>query len=105
MAYLKTLRGRPEVGSVLKPVRGSDSEVLARGEALHTEHCGSCHPGKAPDLKALYRRGEMANGEPVKEPAVLTRIRSGHANAPPNESLEEAALFALINYLKAHAPQ
>src|SRR5215203_6799300 len=43
MAFLKTLKGRPEIVPVLQPIRGNDDEVLRTGKALYTEHCGTCH--------------------------------------------------------------
>lgn len=91
LAYLKTLRSRPEIGAVLKPVRGSDAEVLATGKKLFDERCSKCH-------ETLKGTAE----EPVREAIILPRVRDNHgATVPPEDPLEEAAIFALLQYLKA----
>ena len=91
IAYLKTLRARPEIGAVLKPVRGSDLEVLATGKRLYEEHCLSCH-------ETLTGTAD----EPVKETVILPRARDNHGGTtPPDKSLDDAAVFSLLAYLKA----
>ena len=90
MAYLKTLRARPEVGAVLKPIRGSDQEILATGRRLYTDRCLPCHEKIAgtPD-------------EPVREAVIFPRSRDNHGNStPPDNELDDAAVFALLAYLK-----
>lgn len=103
LAYLKTLRSRPEIGAVLKPIRGADDEILASGKALHAEHCGSCHDGpgaKAPALLGIYTRESLANGDPVSEAPIIARIREGHGGMAKNEGLDDGALFRLMAFLK-----
>jgi mono/diheme cytochrome c family protein len=105
MAYLKTLRGRPEITPVLRPIRGSDEEILSRGKKIYAEECESCHaPGeeKIPDLLTLYKRPAFENGERVAETGIVQRIREGHGEmAPKAETFDDASLFTLIAYLKA----
>jgi mono/diheme cytochrome c family protein len=105
MSYLKTLRSRPEIRPVLKPIRGSDEEILASGKRLHAEHCGPCHDAAgaaAPALLGIYRREKLANGEPVAEAAIVPMIREGHGGmAPKRDVLDDWALFRLIAFLKA----
>lgn len=91
IAYLKTLRARPEIGAVLKPVRGSDQEVLATGKKLYEERCRSCHETFAGSAE-----------EPVKESVILPRARDNHGGTtPPEKSLDDAAVFTLLAFLKA----
>ena len=91
LAYLKTLRGRPEINPVLKPIRGSDDDILAAGKKHFSEHCGSCHEVQ-----------KLLSGEPVKESAVVSRTREGHGGMPSKKDiLDDADLFALMAFLKA----
>jgi mono/diheme cytochrome c family protein len=105
MAFLKTLQGRPEIVPVLKPIRGTDEEVLKAGKALYTENCESCHSrlaGTTPNLLTVYKRDTLADGSRVEESAIVRRIREGHADMPSKaEAFDEAALFSLVAYLKA----
>jgi mono/diheme cytochrome c family protein len=105
MAFLKTLRGRPEIVAVLKPIRGTDDEVLASGKALFAEHCESCHAssgGKFPDLRTLYKRETFADGARVEEAAIVRRVREGHGGMPAKpDTFDEAALFSLVAFFKA----
>lgn len=105
LAYLKTLRGRPEVVPVLQPIRGSDEEILASGKKHFAEQCAGCHvqpEGKAPDLLTLYTRRAFANGEQVEEGAIVTRVREGHGGmTAKTDVLDDAALFTLVAFLKA----
>lgn len=106
IAFLKTLRGRPEIVPVLKPGRGSDDEVLKAGQAHYTEHCAGCHePNQgrtAPDLTSLYRRETLADGGRVEEAAIVKRVREGHGGMSAKaDVLDEATLFQLVAYLKA----
>jgi predicted CXXCH cytochrome family protein len=105
LAYLKTLRARPEVGSVLNPVRGSDQEILVLGRKLFGEQCGACHDragSTAPAVLDVYSREQLASGESVKEATLIQRIRDNHAGKS-NPPVDETALFALIALLKAYA--
>ena len=105
MAYLKTLRGRPEISPVLRPIRGSDEEILSRGKKIYAEQCESCHAAgeeKVPDLLRVYKRAAFANGDRVAETGIGQRIREGHGEmARQAETLDDASLFTLIAYLKA----
>ena len=104
MAYLKTLRGRPEINAVLRPIRGSDEDVLNNGKKFYLEQCGECHAEPAngtPEILTVYKRSQLANGDPVQEATILRRIREGHGNMPANSSPDDALLFSLIAYLKA----
>jgi mono/diheme cytochrome c family protein len=105
MAYLKTLRARPEIRPLLAPIRGADREVLTAGRSLYLEHCASCHDGAdpaVPGLLRIYSRELLSNGEPVAEASIVPRIREGHAGMPAKkDSLDDAALFRLIAFLKA----
>ena len=86
LAYLKTLRARPEIGAVLTPIRGNDNQVLATGKKLYAERCASCHKS------VMYER----------ELAMVARIRDNHGKTIP-EPLDEGALFSLIAWLKSGA--
>jgi cytochrome c2 len=105
LSYLKTLRARPEIGPVLKPIRGSDEEILSAGKKNYAEHCGSCHDAadsKVPELLRIYTRDTLSTGEPVKEATIVPRVRDGHAGAPAlRDVLDDAALFSLMAFLKA----
>lgn len=105
LSYLKTLRARPEIGPVLKVVRGSDEEILATGKKLYAGHCGSCHDASdaaVPGLLRVYSRESLSTGEPVKEATIVPRIREGHGGmAPKKDVLDDASLFSLIAFLKA----
>ena len=105
MAYLKTLRGRPEITPVLRPIRGSDEEILNRGQTIYAQECASCHgevEARIPELLAVYKRPSFANGDRVSEVGIVQRIRDGHGGMPSKaEALDDAALFALVAYLKA----
>jgi cytochrome c2 len=105
IAYLKRLRSRPEIAPLLKPIRGSDEEVLGAGKKLHAEHCAACHDtpeATAPALLGIYSRESLRTGEPVIEATIVPRIRDGHAGAAPmKDVLDDAALFRLIAFLKA----
>ena len=105
MAFLKTLRARPEIGPVLRPIRGSDEEVLNNGKRFYSEQCAQCHTqttSETPDLLTVYKRPQLADGERVQEAAILRRIREGHGGAPARaDTVDDAALFSLIAYLKA----
>jgi mono/diheme cytochrome c family protein len=105
LAYLKTLRARPEIRPVVLPVRGSDEEILAAGKKLYMDHCGACHDAGrtgVPDLLKIYSREKLANGEPVSEIAIVPKIREGHAEMrSKTDELDDAALFRLIAFLKA----
>jgi len=83
IAYLKTLRARPEVAPVLRGIRGSDDEVLASGKSHLAQSCDKCHRQQA--IKA------------TEEAVIVPLIRSGHGDV----SLSEEALFSLVAYLKA----
>lgn len=101
LAYLKTLRSRPEFASILQPIRGSDEDILASGKNHFTEHCAPCHDGakaKAPSLLQIYKREE----NPITQLAIVARVREGHGGMPPQKDvLDDAVLFCLIAYLKA----
>jgi predicted CXXCH cytochrome family protein len=105
LAYLKTLRARPEIRPVLAPIRGSDDEVLGGGKRVYTEHCGTCHDAAqstAPRLLGIYSREQLATGEPVNEATIVPRIRGGHSGMPAKQDLlDDAALFRLMAFLKA----
>jgi mono/diheme cytochrome c family protein len=105
MAFLKTLRGRPEIVPVLQPIRGNDDEVLKTGKALYAEHCVTCHEandGKAPELLGLYKRETFADGTRVEEAAIVRRVREGHGGVPPKPDVfSDSALFTLMAFLKA----
>ena len=105
MAYLKTLRARPEIGAMLQPIRGSDEQVLATGKKLYEDRCRSCHENegaKAPGILGVYKRDTLANGEPVREAAIMARVRDNHAGAAaPDSALDDNSQFALIAWLKA----
>ena len=105
MAYLMTLRARPEISPVLKPIRGSDEDILSAGKKLYDDECAGCHSKEgsgAPDVLKVYSREKLATGEPVEEETIIPRIRQGHGGMPPKaEALDDAALFSLIAYLKA----
>ena len=105
MAFLKTLRGRPEIVPVLQPIRGNDDEILKTGKAHYSEHCASCHEsagGKTPDLLGVYKREALADGGRVEEAAIVKRVREGHGGMPPKaDALDDAALFTLVAFLKA----
>jgi mono/diheme cytochrome c family protein len=105
MAFLKTLKGRPEIVPVLKPIRGTDEEILKAGKTHYADHCGSCHGAagaKAPDILTVYKRETLAGGELVEEAAIVRRIREGHGGMPSKSGdLDEAALFSLVAFLKA----
>ncbi|HYI92719.1 MAG TPA: cytochrome c [Bryobacteraceae bacterium] len=103
MAYLKTLRGRPEINAVLRPIRGADDEVLSNGKKVYLEQCGACHAqpaNRTPEILTVYKRSQLANGDSVQEATILRRIREGHGGMP-TRPLEDAVLFSLIAYLKA----
>lgn len=105
MAFLKTLKGRPEIVPVLQPVRGSDDEVLKAGKAHYAEHCAGCHEqaeSKIPNLLGLYKREALADGSRIDEAAIVKRVREGHGEMPPKADVfDDAALFRLVAYLKA----
>jgi mono/diheme cytochrome c family protein len=105
MAFLKTLKGRPEIVPVLQPIRGTDEEVLKAGKAHYSEHCASCHEqpdGKAPDLLTMYKRETFADGSRVEESGIVRRVREGHGGMPAKADVfENAALFSLVAFLKA----
>jgi mono/diheme cytochrome c family protein len=105
LAYLKTLRSRPEIRPLLKPGRGSDEEILETGKRLHAEHCGSCHESAGsttPSLLGIYRKELLSTGEPVLEATIVPRILNGHSGMQPKKDiLDDAALFRLIAFLKA----
>lgn len=84
IVYLKTLRARPEFGSVLKPVRGADADVLNAGEKGFAAHCGGCH-----------ERGVL----PLAETPLIARARDGHAGS--TAVTDDGELFRLAAYLKA----
>lgn len=105
MAFLKTLKGRPEIVPVLQPIRGTDEEILKAGKAHYAEHCAGCHEAagaKTPDLVGLYKREALADGARVEETAIVRRVREGHGGmvAKP-DVLNDAALFTLVAFLKA----
>lgn len=105
LAYLKTLRGRPEINSVLQTARGTDEQVLAAGSKVFEERCRSCHDGpdaKAPAVLSIYSRDQLAAGEPARESGILKRVRDNHGGTvPAGNPLDDAALFALFALLKA----
>jgi mono/diheme cytochrome c family protein len=105
MAFLKTLKGRPEIVPVLQPIRGNDEEVLTAGKAHYGEHCAGCHgqpDSKAPELLGVYKREAFADGVRVEEGAIVRRVREGHGGMPAkSDVLDDAALFSLVAFLKA----
>jgi mono/diheme cytochrome c family protein len=98
LAYLKTLRGRPEFPPALPMVRGTDAEILKDGQEYFASHCGSCHQARA--LQAIYQKGTLANGTRAQDATVLASIREGHSGAA-GIALDERTLFCLLAYLKA----
>jgi mono/diheme cytochrome c family protein len=105
MAFLKTLRGRPEIVPVLQPIRGNDDEILKAGKAHYAEHCAGCHEskdGKTPELLGVYKREALADGNRVEEVAIVKRVREGHGGMPAKaDVLNDSALFTLVAFLKA----
>jgi mono/diheme cytochrome c family protein len=105
MAFLKTLKGRPEIVPVLQPIRGTDEEVLKAGKTHYAEHCAGCHEqadGKIPNLLGLYRRETLADGSRIEEAAIVKRAREGHGEMPPKADVfDNSAMFSLVAYLKA----
>jgi cytochrome c2 len=106
LSYLRTLRGRPEVGISLPPIRGSDEEVLAAGRNFYQKRCGSCHdgvqPAKAPELLSVYSRGQLTTGEPVREAAIVARVKDNHGDTVSgSDTPDDDALFSLMAFLKA----
>lgn len=105
MAYLKTLRGRPEFEATLKPIRASDEEVLNRGKQLYANECASCHNStelKTPDVLTVYKRETFRNGDRVSEVGIVQRIREGHGGMSAKTDIwDDASLFCLVAYLKA----
>jgi mono/diheme cytochrome c family protein len=103
MSYLKTLDARPEFGGPLKPIRGSDQDILNSGEKLYGEHCQACHeqPG-APKILDIFTRDNFTTGERVTEAAVVAYVHQGHGGMlPKKDALADADLFALLAFLKA----
>jgi mono/diheme cytochrome c family protein len=105
MAFLKTLRGRPEFVPAVQPIRGTDEEVLKAGQAHYAEHCAGCHEakeGNAPNLLGMYKRETLADGSRVEEAAIVKRVRDGHGGMAAKANVfDDAALFTLVAYLKA----
>lgn len=96
MAFLMTLKGKPE-------------DVAASGDApLFKSYCASCHAPelhgeRGPDLRGLFKREKLANGEPVTETAVRERIEEGHAKAPPfRDWLDSPTRQKLLDFLKSY---
>jgi mono/diheme cytochrome c family protein len=90
MAYLKTLRGRPEVGGLLKPARGADKDILAAGQKFFSEHCASCHK------------------QPVRyttQQELVAKVRDGHNDmaAMGADVLDDEALFMLASFVRVHS--
>ena len=91
LSYLKTLRSRPEIGAMLKPIRGSDQEVLATGRKLFEERCAKCHDS----LKGTAE-------EPVREASILPRVRDNHGGTvTPEDPLDDSAAFSLLAHLRS----
>jgi mono/diheme cytochrome c family protein len=105
MAFLKTLRARPQISPVLRPIRGSDEEVLNNGKKLYEDQCAQCHgqpDNGIPEIFAVYKRPQLATGEPVQDAAIVWLIREGHGGMPAKaDDVDNAELFSLIAYLKA----
>lgn len=103
LAYLQTLKGRPEFNPLLKPVRGTDADILSAGKKHYTEHCVGCHSDAAGAAAAdLVRVYSGDSEERVKQVTIVSRVRDGHGGMPPKkEDLDDDALFALIAYLKS----
>jgi mono/diheme cytochrome c family protein len=100
LAYLKTLRGRPEFPPVLPMVRGTDAEILKEGEEHFAAQCKGCHDAAA--LQAMYQHGMFANGARVQDAVVLALIREGHSGASA-VARDDRGLFSLFAYLKARS--
>jgi len=105
MAFLKTLKGRPEFAPVLQPTRGSDEEILKAGKARYEEHCAGCHEqagGHVPSLAGLSKRGTFSDGTRVEEGPIVKRVREGHGGMPGKaDVLDNGALFSIVSYLIA----
>jgi mono/diheme cytochrome c family protein len=103
MSYLKTLNARPEFAGPLKPIRGSDQDILNNGKKLYSEHCQSCHEQSGtPKVLDIFTRDNLTSGEIVTEAAIVAYIREGHGGMPSKKDmLTDADLFALLAVLKA----
>lgn len=100
VAYLKTLKGRPVPAAA--PV--SPTEL---GASVFSTHCARCHGSRsvilnrAGDLRDLFTREQLNNGNPVTEFNVLILIDDGHGGAPKYRNwLDRESRKALVEYLR-----
>ena len=82
--YLKTLRARPEFGSVFEARARVRYGCACRGEKIFAAQCGGCH-----------ERGSL----PVGEAPLITRARDGHGGS--TAVTDDADLFRMIAYIKS----
>ena len=68
----------------------------------------SCHAPelrgeRGPDLRGLFKREKLSDGEPVNETTVRALIDEGHAKAPPfREWLDSPTRQKLLDFLKSY---
>jgi cytochrome c2 len=96
LAYLVTLNNK----IAPRPTTGPD--------AAFRTWCISCHdPRKngerGPDLRGLFARGKLSNGQAVTEISLRHLMDDGHATAPPlRQWLDEPSRQSILNYLKSY---
>jgi cytochrome c2 len=98
VAFLKTLNARPLV-AVGDPV--SAGKEVFRGYCSRCHNFGSTETKPAGDLKGLFGREKLANGEALTEANVLILVEEGHGGmAGTKKWLDEPSVKALFTYLK-----
>ena len=104
MAYLKTLNARVSVAS-----DAATSDPVTAGRLFFDGYCLRCHttgsrervPGG--DLRGLYRKETLLNGQPVSDANITGLLQDEHGGAPSMKTwLDAAALKNLLAYLKTH---
>jgi mono/diheme cytochrome c family protein len=96
LAFLKTLNARP--GGTADDTA---TDPLTVGKTAFRTYCSRCHQAEG-DLKGLFGREKLANGEPMTEKAVMSVIEKGDGEMPPMKVwIDGPSLKALIAYLKS----
>lgn len=63
LAYLKTLRARPEFGAPLQPIRGNDKEILATERNYLRKTAASVTTAREAKLQACWRSTLKRNSQ------------------------------------------
>jgi cytochrome c5 len=79
-------------------------EGAARGENIYKYKCWVCHHQyqmDAPDLKDLYKRGNLMSGQAVDDASVSTQIRNGGPGMPSfRTTLSDQDVADVVSYLR-----